>query len=221
VGNIQRYVNGGVYSIEFRGRAPEFNGIHPAVIIRTLKERDLYIVIPLTTYTKERWDKTKRYGFGMRILETNSIAKIDKYKVVHKNAIRNKWVNQTTGRPVILAKESFAKLSKKFTEYNKLSGSVAEKEYNKYVDLLENVDIDFRAIVNLKEGTEYSGIFEIQTDSTTELIYRCEKSKLNMLSIEDIHLIVNCYIKTDDINISGEYLIINCKKPIDKKEDIE
>ncbi len=42
-----------------------------------------------------------------------------------------------------------------------------------------------------------------------------------MLSIEDIHLIVNCYIKTDDINISGEHLIINCKKPIDKKEDIE
>jgi hypothetical protein len=95
------------------------------------------------------------------------------------------------------------------------------KKNNKYVDLLENVDIDFSAVVNLKEGTEYSGIFEIQTDSTIELIYRCEKSKLNMLSIEDIHLIVNCYIKTDDINISGEYLIINCKKPIDKKEDIE
>lgn len=87
--------------------------------------------------------------------------------------------------------------------------------------MLENVDIDFSAIVNLKEGAEYSGIFEIQTDSTTELIYRCEKSKLNMLSIEDIHLIVNSYIKTDDINIRGEYLIINCKKPIDKKEDIE
>lgn len=172
---IQRYVNGGVYSIEFRGRAPEFDGIHPAVIIRTLKEKDLYIVVPITTYTKERWDKTKRYGFGMRILETNSIAKIDKYKVVHKNAIRNKWVNQITGRPVFLAKESFAKLNNKFTEYNKLSGSVAEKEYN----------------------------------------------KLNMLSIEDIHLIVNCYIKTEDINISGEHLIINCKKPIDKKEEIE
>jgi hypothetical protein len=42
-----------------------------------------------------------------------------------------------------------------------------------------------------------------------------------MLSIEDIHLIVNSYIKTDDIDIRGEYLIINCKKPIDKKEDIE
>lgn len=71
MGNIQRYVNGGVYSIEFRGRAPEFNGIHPAVIIRTLKERDLYIVIPLTTYTKAMgqnkaiwfWDENIRNGF--------------------------------------------------------------------------------------------------------------------------------------------------------------
>lgn len=40
-------------------------------------------------------------------------------------------------------------------------------------------------------------------------------------TLEDLHLIVNCYIITDDIKISGEYLIITYKKPIDKKEEIE
>ena len=64
---IQRYVNGGIYSIEFRGSAPEFNGIHPAIIIRTLKETDLYVVIPLTTYTSERWEKTKKHGLFYKI----------------------------------------------------------------------------------------------------------------------------------------------------------
>ena len=71
----------------------------------------------------------------MRILETNSIAKIDKYKIVHRDAIRNKWVDCKTSRPVQMNKESFAKLCDKFTEYNKLSGNVADKEYKKYIDL--------------------------------------------------------------------------------------
>lgn len=192
---IQRYVNGGIYSIEFRGSAPEFNGIHPAIIIRTLKETDLYVVIPLTTYTSERWEKTKKHGFGMRILETNSIAKIDKYKVIHKKAIRNKWIDENTGKALLLKNETFSRLSIKFTEYNNLSCQVTQKEYSKYLTLLEKVEVDFRNIVSLKED-EYDGIFELQTNSTTETIYRCLKKDLNMISIEDIRIIVNCYIKT-------------------------
>lgn len=202
---IQRYVNGGIYSIEFRGKSPEFNGVHPAVIIRTLKEQDLYIVIPLTTYSKERFEKTKRSGFGMRILETNSIAKIDKYIIVHRDAIRNKWVDCKTSRPVQMNKKSFAKLCDKFTEYNKLSGNVADKEYKKYIDLFEKVDDDFRKIVNLKVNDEYDGIFEVQTNSSSELIYRCKKKDLHMLSLEDAKLIVNYYLKTQDISIRASY----------------
>lgn len=215
---MQRHVNGGVYSIEFRGISPEINGVHPAVIIRTLKEKDLYIVIPLTTYTKERWEKTKKYGFGVRIHETNSIAKIDKYKVIHKNQIRNRWVDASSGKHIYINKVSFNKLNEKFTEYSKLSGKVAEKEYNKYMDLLEKVDRDFKNIINLKEGDYYEGMFEVQTNSEIELIIKCPKKDLNMISIEDVYLIVNCYISTNDINIRDEYLIINYSKCIDNKD---
>ena len=85
---------------------------------------------------------------------------------------------------------------------------------------LEKVEVDFRNIVSLKED-EYDGIFELQTNSTTETIYRCLKKDLNMISIEDIRIIVNCYIKTDDINISGDYVVIIYRKSIDNEESMK
>ena len=199
------------------GTSPEFSGIHPAIIIRTLKEKDLYIVIPLTTYTKITWEKTKKHGFGIRIKETNSIAKIDKYKVIHKNQIRNKWIDKNTGKPIIINSESFKSLNIKFLKYNRLTGIVAEKEYDKYIAILEKFDTDFSAIVTAKTNAEYEGLFEIQTDSDTQTIYRCKKSLINMISMADVHLIVKKYLDTNNINIRDNCLIINYQKPIDKE----
>lgn len=42
-----------------------------------------------------------------------------------------------------------------------------------------------------------------------------------MISIEDIRIIVNCYIKTDDINISGDYVVIIYRKSIDNEESMK
>ena len=66
-------ITGGVYAVDLHGtESYEFKGVHPALIVRMLKEEEMYYVVPLTTYTKERWDKCKRKGFGTRIISTNS-----------------------------------------------------------------------------------------------------------------------------------------------------
>ena len=55
-------INSGVYSVDFKGtNNAEFNGTHPALILKSVKNEDMYYVIPLTTYTKERW---KKYRIG-------------------------------------------------------------------------------------------------------------------------------------------------------------
>ena len=56
-------ITGGVYAVDFRGtEAYEFQGVHPALIVMMLKEEKMYYVVPLTTYTKERWYKCKKRG---------------------------------------------------------------------------------------------------------------------------------------------------------------
>jgi len=145
VNHIQEYISGGIYSIEFRGVAPEFIGIHPAIIIRTLKENELFMVIPLTSYTSERWEKTRKFGFGVKVNETDSIAKVDKFKVIHKNAIRNRWVSQYDGRPLSIDLDTFKNVVNKLEEYMRLSGLVALKEYGKHLNqlaLLNDNEVD-------------------------------------------------------------------------------
>lgn len=87
-------INGGVYAVDLGGtEAYEFKGVHPALVIRTLREEQMYVVIPLTTYTAERWERCKRKGFGSRIHSTNSIARIDKMNIVTRKCIQGRYYN--------------------------------------------------------------------------------------------------------------------------------
>ena len=57
---MKNIINGAIYDVNLKGvDASEFKGSHPAVIVRTLKEEKIFFVVPLTTYTKDRWDKAK------------------------------------------------------------------------------------------------------------------------------------------------------------------
>lgn len=43
-------ITGGVYAVDLHGtEAYEFKGVHPALIVRMLKEEKMYYVVPLTT----------------------------------------------------------------------------------------------------------------------------------------------------------------------------
>ena len=87
-------ITGGVYAVDLHGtEAYEFKGVHPAMIVRLLKEEKMYYVVPLTTYTKERWERCKRKGFGTRIISTNSIARIDKLNIVSEKQVQSRYYN--------------------------------------------------------------------------------------------------------------------------------
>lgn len=89
---MQHIINGGIYRVVFDGKHDsEFTGEHPALILRTLKEDEIYIVVPLTSYTKQKMDKIKEKGYGYHIKSTNSIARIDKFQVLHNSSIKNRW----------------------------------------------------------------------------------------------------------------------------------
>ena len=47
-------ITGGVYAVDLHGtESYEFKGVHPALIVRMLKEEEMYYVVPLTTYFNE------------------------------------------------------------------------------------------------------------------------------------------------------------------------
>ena len=69
---MKKVINGCIYAIDLGGTEEyEFKGVHPAMVVRMLKEEKMYYVVPLTTYTKERWEKCKRQGFGCRVVCNN------------------------------------------------------------------------------------------------------------------------------------------------------
>lgn len=131
---MKNIINGAIYDVNLKGvDASEFKGSHPAVIVRTLKEEKIFFVVPLTTYTKDRWDKAKKVGFGKRILSTNSIARIDKMKIIHSRDIGGRWVDKQTNSFIHMTVDELLTLSKKVDEYLALSEKKALNEYQKYI----------------------------------------------------------------------------------------
>ena len=111
---MKTIINGGVYRVDFIGSHPcEFTGPHPTLVIRTLRESDMYIAVPLTSYTPYRWERCRKKGFGTRILSSNSIARIDKFKIVHKNDINNRWKTKTPSKNIQLTSSELDKVIQK------------------------------------------------------------------------------------------------------------
>lgn len=129
---MKTIINGGLYNVNFDGKEScEFKGEHPTLIVRTLKENDIYIAIPLTSYTKERWQKCKSKGFGIRVLSSNSIARIDKFKVINKSSILNRW--KSNNKTLKITSEELKNINTKLDNYIILSSTKAQKEYDYYI----------------------------------------------------------------------------------------
>ena len=192
---METIINGGVYRVNFQGRSPQFTGTHPAIVLRTLKEKELYLTIPLTSYTKERWEKTKRSGFGVRIIETNSIAKIEKFITVHQDNICNRWINSSNGNILILKPEVIEKINRKFDEYIKLTSQKVDKEYQKYYDKYIYVKEFFQKFCDNDDDSE--NIFSLDNETSDLKIIRCNKVDLHELSIADLKDIINTYISEE------------------------
>ena len=136
---MKKVINGCIYAIDLEGTEEyEFKGVHPAMVVRMLKEEKMYYVVPLTTYTKERWKKCKRQGFGCRIVSTNSIARIDKINIVTEKQIHSRYYNSK-----ILNQKGINEYKKFYTE-KKIFENKMRKFWleNKFNDVYYNVNIE-------------------------------------------------------------------------------
>lgn len=100
------------------------------MVVRMLKEEKMYYVVPLTTYTKERWEKCKRQGFGCRIVSTNSIARVDKINIVTEKQIHSRYYNSE--KLVCAEPAEIEKVILRVEEYFKLSNQKGLNEYKKF-----------------------------------------------------------------------------------------
>ena len=128
---MKKVINGCIYAIDLGGTEEyEFKGVHPAMVVRMLKEEKMYYVVPLTTYTKERWEKCKRQGFGCRIVSTNSIARVDKINIVTEKQIHSRYYNSE--KLVCAEPAEIEKVILRVEEYFKLSNQKGLNDYNKF-----------------------------------------------------------------------------------------
>lgn len=193
-------INGGIYKVVYNGiYGAEFIGEHPSLIIRTLKENEIYIVVPLTTYTKEKWEKIKRNGFGTRILSTNSIARIDKFQVIHRRDIKNRWIEGRTYLKV--SPEELENVNNKLQEYVLLSSNKANREYSKYFEQYQVFSQDFTKIVSDNNNTDT--IFNLN-EKDKQKIFSCKKINVNSLTKLDIIEIVKQHYDIRDFTVSLE-----------------
>lgn len=128
---MKKVINGCIYAIDLGGTEEyEFKGVHPAMVVRMLKEEKMYYVVPLTTYTKERWEKCKRQGFGCRVVSTNSIARVDKINIVTEKQIHSRYYNSE--KLVCAELAEIEKVILRVEEYFKLSNQKGLNEYKKF-----------------------------------------------------------------------------------------
>ena len=128
---MKKVINGCIYAIDLGGTEEyEFKGVHPAMVVRMLKEEKMYYVVPLTTYTKERWEKCKRQGFGCRVVSTNSIVRVDKINIVTEKQIHSRYYNSE--KLVCAEPAEIEKVILRVEEYFKLSNQKGLNEYKKF-----------------------------------------------------------------------------------------
>lgn len=189
-------------------------GLHPAIIVRTLKEKHMYFVVPLTTYTSDKWDKCKRHGFGSRIISTNSIARIDKINVITRKQIQSRYYNN--GKMVIPNKDEIQKVMNRVEEYMVLSDRKSIKEYEKYfiqrTEFVGNINDLFN------EGKIDDSIFSVQVKEKSILL-SYKKSNLTFLTNLDIKDTISEYIKNLEFKITKDAVNIIIEIEV-KEEDL-
>lgn len=196
---MQDIVNGAIYAVDLEGtEAYEFSGVHPTIIIRTLKEQDVYWVIPLTTYSKDKWEKCKRKGFGCRIMTTNSIARVDKIKIISKKQIKKPYYSN---KSILYASaEELASVIDKTNQYLNLSGTKTLKEFNKFLEQKE----EYRKIIDdlFKNKIRDDSILTEYINNSVIITH--SKSLVSFLNINDVMNIFHQIIENNSTDISIE-----------------
>lgn len=204
-------ITGGVYAVDLHGtESYEFKGVHPALIVRMLKEEEMYYVVPLTTYTKERWDKCKRKGFGTRIISTNSIARVDKMNIVSKKQVQGRYYN--AGHLVILTENEIESVLVRVEEYISLTNDKSNKEYRKFVTQRENFEKSMDILME-KQFDEF--LYPINIKSDMSFCYPC--TELSYISNADIKDIISIKFNCSSVVICKQEKNMQISIKLDKE----
>ena len=204
-------ITGGVYAVDLHGtESYEFKGVHPALIVRMLKEEEMYYVVPLTTYTKERWDKCKRKGFGTRIISTNSIARVDKMNIVSKKQVQGRYYN--AGHLVILTENEIESVFVRVEEYISLTNDKSNKEYRKFVTQRANFEKSMDILME-KQFDEF--LYPINIKSDMSFCYPC--TELSYISNADIKDIISIKFNCSSVVICKQEKNMQISIKLDKE----
>lgn len=207
---MQNYLNCGIYAVDLKGSTDaSFKGIHPSIIIQEFAEPTFYYVIPLTTYTKEKWDKLRKFGC-CRINSTNSIARIDKMQIRETIDIPKRYTQD--GHFIIPTYEEIQNVLDKTKKYLDLSINKAKKEYLKFQSDYTLFSDDWNTYLtsNNTENTNFSVI------SNNPFILKYPLNLIKNLSHEDrINILKNdiFYFKIAYDKKEGFLTINLSKKP--------
>lgn len=205
-------INSGIYSVDFKGtNNAEFDGNHPALILKSVKNTEMYYVIPLTTYTKERWKKYRKL-LCCRIVSIGSIARIDKMLIMHKSKIPKRWVKNDN--LLIPTPNEIATVYNRVFEYLSLSINTSLEGYKKFYKNYETLYHDFIELFNTPSDETLKKFTINISDKDLFIIYPL--NDVANLSFEDVKRIIWSIIGKTDTKVTFDrdknILIVKVKK---------
>ncbi len=190
---MKKVINSGIYEFDFQStNDAEFFGNHPTLILKSIKNKEMFYIFPLTTYTDERWERYRK-NYCCRIITTNSIVRIDKVKVLHRLEIRNRWIKNDLF--IIPKPEEIEAVYRKYMEYIEFSTNASIKDYQKYYQCYNAF---FKLLYDLYENHQLTEDFMVNTNKSSitfssNLVYH--------LSFDDVKHIVYSIFGKDNVNI--------------------
>lgn len=209
---MAKIINSGVYCIDLKGEGfSEFSGEHPTLVLRCVSNRDEYFAIPLTSYTKERWEKYKK-TFCVRITTFNSIARIDRMAIISKNKIGDRWYKNQ--KLLIPHPKEIAVIYKRIEDYLHSSIAKSLKNYNDfYKQYTQIYDLYTKLFIEHDKSVLQ---FFIINKNNKELIVSTELKKYTNLSFLDISKSIQSIVGTNgvriDIDESSKLIIVRLRK---------
>lgn len=181
-----KYVYCGLYDIDLHGETyAEFDGEHPTMIVQTKKESKMYIVIPFTSYEPDRWKKLKK-KMCCRVESTNSIARIDRIKIINDSDITKRWIDIEKKSLLIPSKEDVDKVLKKTLAYIESSFNQSYSSYLEYLEEREVLDNNIKKTFIDFDFKNSIFIFDFTNDNVTKISFSMDYVKtMAMIDIQD------------------------------------
>lgn len=181
-----KYVYCGLYDIDLHGETyAEFNGEHPTMIVQTKKEPKMYIVIPFTSYEPDRWKKLKK-KMCCRVESTDSIARIDRIKIINDSDITKRWIDNEKKSLLIPSKEDVDKVLKKALAYIESSFNQSYSSYLEYLEEREVLDNNIKKTFIDFDFKNTIFTFDFANEDVTKISFSMDYVKtMAMIDIQD------------------------------------